>query len=342
VELISTQPVVNAIFFPANSANIPDNYSVRNENVDPVNVSDPLELHNKVLPVIAGILKDNPGAKINLTGYTSGSDEETEDVELARRRAENVKKAFIRLGIESDRIDSDAALLPEYPSNTEYAEGVEENRRVDIFLENAPLQEFVARRNFERLVGDIETMVRYKNIPEQIPVMLSCSHSDTLIVCPYPSIYNININKRIDENFDESIIVRAAAADDFARDTAEINTDRIRTRRVELDVAGFKAFLRFDYNQSSLNSENKRLLRQLADKLDPGATIKILGGADRLGTRESNRELALERARTTRSFIESTGGKSFEYEIGINQKKFPEARPQGRFLNRSVKIEISD
>jgi outer membrane protein OmpA-like peptidoglycan-associated protein len=342
MELISTQPVVNSVFFAENSSDIPAGYSLKMSAVELDTDPDPLELHNNILPIIAELMESNPDSDVILTGYTSGSESEDEDIQLAWKRAEEIKLALVNLGIQSDRINTGASELPEYPSNVAFDKGAEENRRVDIKLRNVPLQEFTERRNFERLVGNIETMVRYKNIPRQIPVMLSCSHADTIIICKYPGIYNVSVNKRINQQFDNEIILRASAADNHARDTLKIRRNSLPVKEIDLDLSRFVAFLRFDYNQSSLSAANQRLLAQLADRLSAGTTIRILGGTDRLGTEESNRELAMLRARAVRDYILSKTNKAFEFEIGINQKKFPEDSPQGRFLNRSVKIELSE
>ncbi|MFP4529252.1 MAG: hypothetical protein ACLFQX_11940 [Candidatus Kapaibacterium sp.] len=340
-ELIATQPVVNAIFFNANSAEIPDIY-INDTNAIIDFSGDPMELHRKVLPVVASIMKDNPESHIKLMGYTAGLEFEPAGIALAENRTAAVADALISLGIDKSRIRKSAALLPEYPSNTEFAEGIEDNRRVDLDLVNAPLQRFVARRDFERLEGNIETLVSYKNIPNKIPVIISASHTDSIIIAQSPNIFDIHISKRIDANFNNRLIVRANAGSLFARDTAIIDTTRMPVERNQFDLGNFEAFLRFDYNQTSLSGENKRLLKQLAEMVPDGTSIRILGGADVIGSRESNLELALRRAETTRQYIESVTDKPLNIEIGINEKKFPEDSPQGRFLNRSVRIILGD
>jgi outer membrane protein OmpA-like peptidoglycan-associated protein len=107
-----------------------------------------------------------------------------------------------------------------------------------------------------------------------------------------------------------------------------------------LNLSNFEAILRFDYNSSQLSEENKELIKQLAAKLPEGATIQILGSTDELGTQQRNSILAKERAENTRNLILSVAKDKFKIEIGTNPDKFREESPQGRFLNRSIRIKV--
>jgi len=107
-----------------------------------------------------------------------------------------------------------------------------------------------------------------------------------------------------------------------------------------LNLNNFLAILRFDYNSSMLSDENKELLRQMLEKLPEGVTIQILGSADELGTAQRNAILARERAENTMNYIKSISKKKINIEIGTSNEKFPEDTPQGRFLNRSIRIKI--
>jgi outer membrane protein OmpA-like peptidoglycan-associated protein len=109
---------------------------------------------------------------------------------------------------------------------------------------------------------------------------------------------------------------------------------------VDLNLDNFLAILRFDYNSSQISDENKELLKQLSTRLPNGATIQILGSTDELGTPQRNAILAKERAENTRNYIQSISKDKFIIEIGTNYEKFPEATPQGRFLNRSIRIKV--
>jgi outer membrane protein OmpA-like peptidoglycan-associated protein len=98
--------------------------------------------------------------------------------------------------------------------------------------------------------------------------------------------------------------------------------------------------LRFDYNSSVLSDDNKDLLRQLLRALPQGSTISLLGSADALGDETSNLELSSKRAAVTESFVRSVAGEKFVLETAVSQTKVDETLPEGRFLNRSIRIRV--
>jgi outer membrane protein OmpA-like peptidoglycan-associated protein len=98
--------------------------------------------------------------------------------------------------------------------------------------------------------------------------------------------------------------------------------------------------LRFDYNSSELTDDVKILLQQLADQLPEGSTITIDGSADVLGSQERNRVLSDARASTTQAYLRSITKKSFTFSSSSQSKSFSNATPQGRFLNRNIKIRV--
>ena len=66
--------------------------------------------------------------------------------------------------------------------------------------------------------------------------------------------------------------------------------------------------------------------------------ISILGSADRaLGTAEYNDKLENLRAENTAKYLR-TIDRNLKLNIGINENRFSDSTPEGRFLNRSVTI----
>ena len=82
----------------------------------------------------------------------------------------------------------------------------------------------------------------------------------------------------------------------------------------------------------------KGLLRQLAERLPEGSTIRIQGSADVLGSQARNKELSEQRAENTRQFIRSIVGDKLKLDASETTESFSDDTPQGRFLNRSIRI----
>lgn len=339
-ELLSTAPLVNSVFFNQNESEIPASYII--SKAEDVNYfdKDAIKLHKYILPRIAEIVENNKNSSLTIEGYTSGAEKESAGLQLAEARAESVKKALIALGVPEKKISTQSKLLPRIPSNADYSEGIAENQRVDIFLKNAPTQEYVDFRKFLELNGKIEALVDYSNTPET-KGELKFGPNGKSIKIDKPGIYSDQVKMRL-ETTDASITYTSRIK---IADMENVNFDTIKISNLPLinvmeTLDNFEAVLRFDYNRSDLSEDNKGLLKQLSEKLKEGATILILGSADALGSEESNLKLSKDRASKTEEFIKSVSGNKFKIETGINTNKYPEDTPQGRFLNRSIRIIV--
>mgnify|MGYP000091368065 CR=1 FL=1 len=162
-ELLATIPLVNAVFFDKNSYQIPSFYKYSIDYDYDLFFGSPIEMHKYVLVRIAEILKNNSNAKVILQSSTSGNDE-SDGIELSRKRSAEVRKVLNNLGIANNRIEENVLLLPKNPSNPEVEEGRIENRRVELIIKNAFLQEYVDLLNFKRLYGNIEYNLKAENL----------------------------------------------------------------------------------------------------------------------------------------------------------------------------------
>jgi outer membrane protein OmpA-like peptidoglycan-associated protein len=345
-ELLATIPIVNAVFFEQNSTELPSLYLFEMRDINFFQI-DPLSAHKYLFPRIAVILKNNPKAKIELVGATSGESDEPDGKKLALQRAENVAEALKKCGIPEKKISIKAEILPDMLSNQDFAEGRIENRRVDIVLTNAPLQEYVNFQNFAEIRGDVKLQIDNKGLMpgEQIIIkseVLNEPLSVRVTDLENRNEFSIPLKIRFDEEKSIYNYLFSASAKN-AKDTVtfRFDSDKLDKELINQDISNFKAILRFDYNSGVLSADNKGLLKQLAEKLPEGATINILGSADALGTQARNEQLISERAAVTREFIENINHGKFKYRTGMNKEKFPEASPQGRFLNRSIIITVT-
>jgi outer membrane protein OmpA-like peptidoglycan-associated protein len=338
-EILSTLPLVNSIFFDKNSSEIPPYYLKSSNSEIDMYSGDAVNYHKYILEVVSKIVKENPSSRIMLEGATSGLQNEPKGLELAKARTESVKSALVDLGIPVNKISYRVLAAPRFPSNQQYPEGIEENQRVDIQITDAPLQQYVNMVRFAELNGNFVLNIDYKNYPDGTKAMTSVN--DTRIVYDKPGQYKVPFKQRIGIE-DKSFNVTAKVNVDGSElvESKSLNLEKINTNVVKLSLKNFEALLRFNYNSSDLTEENQNLLKQLVQKLPDGSTILIIGSADMLGTAESNQLLATERARKTEYFIKNLVGSRVNIETTTNLDKFSDKTPQGRFLNRSIKIRV--
>lgn len=336
-ELRASLPLVNAVFFELNSAVIPQRYLTTSEAF--IVTESAVEHHRNILLSVARIMKENARASIIVEGATSGNDE-SQGLNLAKERADNVITALAALGVSRDRMSARTFLTPRIASNADYQEGREENRRVDIIVKDAPLQEYVSRQQFANLRGTIQYSVDAQHfnaseirvtgnlIPEQVHM-----RSETRTV---------DIDRRIPSSEGSTTVtLEANAAPPLTWKTdRDVDLSSLKREVIALDLTSFEAWLRFDYNSSVLSDDNKDLLRQLLRALPGGSTISLLGSADALGDEQSNLELSSKRAAVTEAFVRSVAGDRFTLESSVSKVKVEEVVPEGRFLNRSIRIRV--
>lgn len=340
-ELLATVPIVNAVFFDLNSSEIPAGYNLSELNNPDFYNEDPVKFHSQILPRIAWIVSKNAKAQIELEAATSGAKTEPEGLALAEKRGESVKTALINLGVPENKIKVAPKVNPQFQSNPDFEEGLAENRRVDINIKNAPLQEFVNFQKFAEVKGKVKVKVDFDGLDDTKPVVVTTDLGNEPIKLNKPETITIPFEKRIEEN-QSTLVVTAHAEQGDVKNNAEtvIPLNKLAKNNVETELGNFRAVLRFNYNSSELSDENKALLTQMANLLPEGSTIYILGSTDDLGSAERNAKLEKERAENTQKVIKSASNKNFNIETGRNEVKFDQSTPQGRFLNRSIIIRV--
>lgn len=330
-ELLASTPLVNSIFFYQNSSKIPDNYFL-SKNIDNIVFKDILDAHNYVIPRIVKILENNPNSKITLKSYLLTS---YENDSVTKSRGENVRNAFVNLGIDSERIKI------EYETNksTNFSsdELIKEFYRVDVNLENAQFQEYVKASKFRELSGELNFNL-YSDPDKYVSLEIKELNIDTTHLSNGKQKISFSKKFYTEDTISASAILKTNAIEktfDF-----KFNVNEIEVIKGDLDVNSFEAILRFDFNSSKLSEENKELLRQLYALIPENTTIEILGSSDATGSEQINLQLEEERAKNTKSFIEILNKKNLIITTARAEKKFANDTPQGRFLNRSIIIKL--
>jgi len=348
-ELLATAPIVNAVFFENNSSELPLYLKFDKLSYEAKYKMNPIKLHDYILVQIAEILENNPAATLSLIGATAGKQHEPKGLTLAEERAKVIKNQFAKLGIDEKRIKTFAKLLPDFPSNNKFEEGVKENQRVDIIVNNAPLQEYVNFLLFERVKGNQNYKIKVENVAKNFSLYSSLADS-TVKIFNDDSIFIFDINKQI-SNADENFLIHQTTLYSSSLNRKIVDTidlKKLERKTIATNYSNFLAILRFDYNSSILSKENQELLKQMANFLPENCTLEIFGSADLLGSAARNDELTKKRANAAMNFLNSLKkhrrmpvNYSITNQESIDEiEKFDESTPQGRMLNRSIFIRI--
>jgi len=340
-ELRATAPIVNAVFFDSASSEIPLTY--RRSRDGSVISTDAVAAHAWVMTRIASIVADNPNARVILEGATSGGATEPEGIALAQRRAEAVRRTLTEMGVPASVITTKASVLPRAASNNDYALGREENRRVDIVVQNAPLQQWVSSQEFAVFQSKLDVRTVYAGgNPAERPATMSVQINGRDSVIPnVDGTSELSVDVALARNATTaSLAIVASAGGTITTVDTTVNVADLPQRRITLRTDRFQAILRFDYNSNDLSDNDKSLLRQLVEQIPDGSTIIIEGSADILGSDERNRALSQQRAASTEAFMRSASSKNLTFRTGTLADRFSDATPQGRFLNRNIHVRV--
>ncbi len=338
-ELRATPPIVNAVFFDSASADIPLTY--RRSRDGSVVSTNPVDAHAWVMVRIAKIVADNPNARVILEGATCGTASEPEGAALAQRRADAVRRVLTEMGVPASVITTKALILPRAASNNEFTLGREENRRVDIVVQNAPLQQWVSSQEFAVFQSKIDVRSTYAGgNPSERPATMSLNVNRRDTVVPnVDGTSTLTCDIPVQGSL-AALSITASAGGAITQIDTTISMVDIPQRRIALRTDRFQAILRFDYNAKDLSDNDKALLRQLVEQIPDGSKIIIEGSADILGSDERNRALSQQRAATTEAFMRSVSGKTLTFVTGTLADRFSDATPQGRFLNRNIHVRV--
>ncbi len=337
-EILATIPVVNSVFFDDGSSEISNNYRKSFVNVNYFS-GNAIEKHYYILPRIAKILKETSNAQLTIRGFTSGKYSPNENKKLATDRANNVKDIIVSMGISPNTIKIETPAEPDIKSTLEGLDLAVENRRVDLILQNAPLQNYVEIVSYKEVTGNLKITSKIYNSKDKVSLKSNISknnynlgNNDKLGIFyrHRVDVFSNVLDVKIDANLNE---LYKTYSNNFVLDT-------LKESFVNLNLENFEAVLRFDYNSSELSIENKELINQLYKLVPEGTTLVILGSTDTYGTEKRNKTLAGERANNTNAYIKTLKGRNVNLETLTTNEKFDESTPQGRFLNRSIRLRL--
>lgn len=360
-EFISTsmRPLLNYIFFEPNSSELPSRY----RTISPAEASgfqlanlhdvETLPTYYQVLNILGRRMTDNPGTSITLVGTNADLDAEKGNLALSRSRAEAVRN-YLRdvWGIAENRMKIDARNLPEKPSNPAEADGVAENRRVEILASDWRLVEPIVTNDTIRTANP--PVIRFRpDVNSEAGVArwrLSASQQGRALKeffgsgpIPGDLVWNVNGDResmpRIPTPIDYTLEVTDAAGQTVRTPQGELPVEQITISRKRQERLADKeidrySLILFDFDKSDLNDANTRIARWVKDRIRPEATVSVIGSTDRTGEAEYNKKLSEDRARNVARVLGVGGTVQGVGESNI----FDNNLPEGRFYCRTVSI----
>lgn len=309
-----------------------------------------LPLYRSIFPVLAQRLRDNPTARITVTGIISSDEAGEFGEELAHSRAERVRQILTGLsGASAARVNIQTRVQSESVRSKAVDE---ESRRVEITSTDAAILEPVMLTDtlstadpptlhfFPEVVSEAGVS-SWKIIVRQNGQLLRQIEGSG----EPPAQVSWNIN---DGNNRERLVVAPVSyvlsLTDAEGQTIEtepqtlefqqsITVREIQRRREEFSL------MCFNYDETNLAATNAGQLDFIRARLPRTANCSVVGSTDTLGSEGYNRDLSLRRARVIARSL-GLGANSSVSGFGEDALTFDNGTPEGRFYSRRVRIIV--
>ena len=368
--------LVPAVFFDSASNTIPSRYRSRNEtdivigNSDSLGTINALDVAHDILNIVGKRMQEHREAKLRLSGASGTMGSESHNLALARRRAEAVKEYLVSAwSIDPARIETSGAELPKKPSNVATQYGREENRRVDISSDEYEIvKPYHAQSVVKRYVSPPGLLLEPSyfadttisswaiTIKTQTASLEHFGSEDISDLLGTRKRWKIDPNK-IGER-DDSVHVELAIEDAVGQHVQTIaslpvyrtwqeSSKHYSTTFENIEIERFNV-ITFDFDKGGLPQAEERRLENARKSVSPDASVRIAGYADAVtGDAAYNKKLSGDRAKTIGDLIVkgalqqySASPKDVAIEAIGAKDLYDNLLPEGRFLSRTVRIEI--
>ncbi|TAL70001.1 MAG: hypothetical protein EPN82_05135 [Bacteroidetes bacterium] len=363
VVTLNMRPLLNYIFFDKVSSEIPERYvkltpeQTTEFNLKTIHDLDPMQTYYQILNLVGIKLKDNPDYHIKLVGTNSGIGRERNNKELSQQRADAVKSYFTDVWkIPSEQIEEEARNLPEDYSTPKEYDAWEENRRVEIFPSNKSILEPIL--TLDTIPNPEKVKFRFFPIaPNSIDIknweidILSGEHQIETIdgKGTIPNSVDWTPNEKEFLNVDDvtdltyNLSITDGEGNSFQSRTKKIPLEKVTIEKKKLqgltgkNVEYYRLIL-FDFGKTNLLEEHSNIIQYIKNRISPDAKVSIIGYTDKIGDKETNRQIAKKRAQEVAKLLELP-----EAEIvgsGEEMLLYDNTLPEGRFYCRTVNITV--
>jgi len=362
----SLKPLLNYVFFDYNSSEIPNRYillntdSISKFNIDKLTNLDIIDTYYNIINIIGFRLKNYKETKIKLLGSNSNKNDEFNNLNLSKNRAEIIKNYLVdKWGIEESRIEVDYRNLPKEASRDDVEYGQKENSRVEILSNNEEISDPIivndTLRTFDEkdinFTAKINSSTKIQNISLKIYQDDENLFFSKNLINDTLSFYSWNW--KIQEDFDlkstNPIYYYIEVEDELGqifktfKKILPINRISIDVKRLEkikdVEYENYSLIL-FDYGKTDLATEHKKVVDFVKSRIKDNSKINIVGYTDSMGDDAINLKISTLRAKATYKRLDI---KNATYEgKGEKELLFENTLPEGRFYCRTVVINVEN
>jgi outer membrane protein OmpA-like peptidoglycan-associated protein len=369
-------PLLNYIFFDDNSDQLPTRYQkindIQAETFRPERLfgSETLEVYYHLLNIIGFRLKNTPSEKITLTGCNSNVGVEKGNQDLSLRRAQAVQKYLTEVWkIEPDRIALQKRDAPQNPSSSKDspADSDAENRRVEItgawsLMQPLAISDTLREatpptvRFFSKVYNEatpsqwaIDVVQRGKALKSlrstgQVRPSMDWrinKERNTIPLDTVPMTYRLEVRYE-----GAGALNQKSKAESLP--VEQITVQKKRRERINDIERDRYSMILFDFGKSALGEFNTKIAEFIKSekRITPKSKVIITGYTDVIGTKEANKRISEDRAKSVAAGLGITKASVKESVIvgrGSEQPLiYPNEYPEGRFYCRTVVVDVEN
>lgn len=320
---------------------------------------DAVEANRNLLNIVGSRMRALPHANLFITGTTDGGKVELGTKDLPELRANWAKNYLVTgFGIDAARIKTSTSTTPAKPSSITVADGVAENRRIELTSDVPNLLEPVIitaeneripstdLANFHTRVTNTDSVATWSFTLMQGGRILS-----TITGAGRPTTIPWSIKKGSlaaeELPIDYELVARSPRGDSAVTTGSlgveYLTRERKRTSKIADQTVDKYSLVLFEFDKATMTAENRRILEQMVlPNITSNSEVTILGYTDRIGNDDHNFKLSMERAEAVRAFLSSRAKDATYVAEGVGEAGSPYSNdiPVGRQLNRTVQVIV--
>ena len=356
------RPILPYIFFGKGSYDIPSRYPTLSSGaVDAFSMNNfynlnAIQTYLHVLNIVGKRLQDDQAATVTLTGCADPSDG-ANAADISRARALVVRDYLEQTwGINSSRMIIESRMLPDQASNTDEADGRDENRRVEISSTTPTILAPVTSADTMRVFTP--SGIRFAPaIDPVVPIAswtIFVTHQDRIIktiagtdAVPTAADWRMEEQARYiprdARSVDYLLVARDSVGQVIPSETKTLNinqvtlSDKARTGGTDKSIDRYSMIL-FGFDRADLSAANQELAASIKSRITPSATTRVIGYTDRSGAEDYNQRLSERRAQAVASALGLPA--STASGQGERLPLYDNSTPEGRFYSRTVEVIV--
>ncbi len=370
VTVIDSSPLLNYVYFDYGKSIISAKYKKFSSQQDTESFSEKdlrgtTDKYYNTLNIIGKRLKENPDAKITITGCNSNRGKERKNLTLSQERASAVQ-SYIKYiwGIDPSRMILENRNLPAVPSSGRIKQGRIENQRAEISSDTPGILTTV-NSTYTSESCKTDALIITPTVKSDYGIKswsISVKGDNSLLKTfegkgKLKSNYKYSIEKAdlkklaTFSTINSELKIVDKNGNTFSPDPASTRVINLKREEILASKSGYSiieryALILFDFNSDEVKGNNQVIVDRIIKRVNkfPSAEVNITGHTDSIGSKKYNLALSQRRAKSVYDRIVSNGALNadrIQYKgEGLANPLYNNGTPEGRALNRTVTISI--